>query len=111
MKGTIKRTRGGGSVSPGDVKACGLCGSLNLRANRECFTCGWAGAFSADVSAVDAAWRRLELEYGAVQREHVSGSLPPVLSGFEIAPDVPATPPPDWRARLARVTRWFWPGA
>lgn len=85
MKGTTRGTRAGGGISRADVKVCGLCGSLNLRGNRECFVCGWAGAFMGEAASVEAAWRGLEAEAGSVRCEHVSGVRPPLLDGVEIA--------------------------
>lgn len=101
MKGTTKRGRFGQSIAQTDVKVCGLCGSLNLRSNAECFTCGWHGEFIEEASCVNAAWRSLEAEYGSLQREHVSGVTASLLSAFELVSAADEPPPPKpWPPRL-----------
>lgn len=37
------------------LKRCPLCDSINARANRECFVCGWAGKFDHDLQAIAEA--------------------------------------------------------
>lgn len=105
MEGTTRRTPLRKRISRADVKVCGLCDSLNLRTNPQCFTCGWAGAFEDDPVSINAAWRGLEAEYGPLQREHVSAGCPPALREFEVA-GIAACPPSrsTWRVR---VTDWL----
>lgn len=35
------------------LKCCPLCGSVNARANRECFVCGWKGTFDEDPTTIE----------------------------------------------------------
>ncbi len=60
-------------LSPKSVKLCELCGTLNLDANKECWTCGWRGRFSCDLKTIALAWQRLETRYEGVRIEHVTG--------------------------------------
>ncbi len=43
------------TVDTCDLKVCDLCGYLNLKANRECHTCGWRGKFRTDPKTTRAA--------------------------------------------------------
>jgi len=60
------------AISRKNVKLCNLCGSLNLDANKECWTCRWHGGFSRDEQTIALAWQRLETQYEEVRIEHVT---------------------------------------
>ena len=59
-------------ASPETVKLCGLCGTLNLETNKDCWTCGWHGSFSRDAQTIALAWQRLETQYEEVRAEHLT---------------------------------------
>jgi hypothetical protein len=59
-------------LTPKTVKLCELCGTLNLDANKECWTCAWHGGFSRDPKTIALAWQRLETRYESVRLEHVT---------------------------------------
>lgn len=109
MQRVTQRQATNQGVSWADVKVCALCGSLNLRDNRECFTCAWSGAFEDNPASIATAWERLEAEQGPVRREHVSGGSTSAWSGFQSESREDHTPArPTWRSRLAAYCKW-WP--
>jgi hypothetical protein len=59
-------------ISRENVKLCDLCGTLNLAANKECWTCRWHGGFKHDEATIALAWQRLENLYEEVRVEHVT---------------------------------------
>lgn len=67
MLGQIRTT-----LSRNHVKLCDLCGTLNLNANKECWTCRWHGGFSWNEHLIALAWQRLETQYEQVRVEHVT---------------------------------------
>lgn len=71
-----------GKLTQDDVKICTLCGTLNHRANAECWACRWHGAFSDDARTVALAWQRLEVRYEGVRHEHVLARRVPALGHF-----------------------------
>ena len=60
------------TLSRENVKICGLCGTLNLEQNKECWTCRWHGDFSYNDQTIALAWQRLETQYEEVRVEHVT---------------------------------------
>ena len=69
-------------VSRSRVKLCGLCGTLNLEDNKECWTCRWRGCFSYDEKTVALAWQRLETQYEEVRLEHLTPRRASVVDDF-----------------------------
>jgi hypothetical protein len=59
-------------ISRKSVKLCELCGTLNLDANKECWTCRWHGGFKRDETTIALAWQRLENLYEDVRVEHLT---------------------------------------
>lgn len=82
MEWLTKSHPGNAEVSPADVKLCDLCGTLNYKANSECFTCGWKGSFCRDAAALEIAWLRLSTEFESVRLEHVMARRTAVLGHF-----------------------------
>ncbi len=72
-------------VSQTDVKLCELCGTLNFKHNKECWTCRWHGGFSGDAQTIALAWRRLETQYEEVRLEHVTARRTSPLGDFGAA--------------------------
>jgi hypothetical protein len=59
-------------------KRCPLCCAINLEASRECFVCGWHGAFERDVefemSSEDDRCEELEIALDHVEWKSMSRS-------------------------------------
>jgi hypothetical protein len=87
-------------ISRKSVKLCELCGTLNLNANKECWTCRWHGGFGQDETTIALAWQRLENMYEDVRVEHVTarrtfqlgdfGAIRPASFSQKLAPALAA---------------------
>ena len=73
-------------ISQKNVKLCGLCGTLNLASNKECWTCRWHGGFSRNEQTIALAWKRLETLYEEVRVEHVTARRVRMVGDFGAAP-------------------------
>ncbi len=72
-------------ASPETVKLCGLCGTLNLETNKDCWTCGWHGNFDRDVQTIALAWQRIEAQHEEVRVEHLTARRTAALGDFGAA--------------------------
>ena len=70
------------TLSRRSVKLCELCGTLNWKDNKECWTCRWRGSFSHDEKTIALAWQRLETQYEEVRLEHVTLRRASVVDDF-----------------------------
>lgn len=56
-------------IAQSNLKRCPLCNALNARVNRDCFVCGWHGAFDHDPFRIEESLIRMIYHDQAVRIE------------------------------------------